>query len=218
MTAQIRARNKAVRLSVEEGGGLSGSTLLALSLFIILLAFFIVLNAISTYSEPKVDQAFESLDTAFSVNLTPQEFEQITADERQQDDTKGKGDSMEDMQGLLQSILPGLDMNLTDDDSGGKVMAVRMKKDRFESLTTQLIPLFIRILNVKDGDADYELFMISYVQDSLDDNAQTSYQILQNYRKEMVDKGLQEDRIALGVELGNPAYMMFQFDKSGGMP
>lgn len=218
MTAQIRARHKAVRLSVEEGGGLSGSTLLALSLFIILLAFFIVLNAISTYSEPKVEDAFESLDTAFSVQLTPKEFEQVTADERQQDDTKGEGDSMEDMEELLQSILPGLDVNLTDDDSGGKVMAVRMKKDRFESLTAQLIPLFIRILNVKDGEGAYELFITSYVQDSLDNDAQISFQILQDYRNEMIRSGLEDNRIALGVELGNPAYMTFRFDKSGGIP
>lgn len=218
MTTHIRTRHKAVRLTTEGGGGLNGSTLLALSLFIILLAFFIVLVSLSSFSEPKVDQAFESLDSAFSIRLPPSEFDQVTADERQQNEMEGEGDSMEDMQNLLQSILPGLDANLTKDSGGSAVMAVLMEKDRFDRLTTQLMPVFIRILNVKDGSGEYELFITSFVADSLDIQAQTSYETLQGYQERMSELGLSEDRIALGIELGNPAMMMFRFDKSAALP
>lgn len=187
--------------------------MLSLSLFIILLAFFIVLTSISTYSEPKVEQAFTSLDITFSTTVPPSPFEKQTSDEREITVGEGRGDSMEEMQDLLKSILPGLSVTLTDGQKTGNVMAVRMEKDRFDRLTAQLIPLFIRILNVKDGNGDYEISIISYVRDSLDEDAQLTFDTLEEYRETLIEKGLSADRIALSVEIGNPAYMLFQFDK-----
>lgn len=196
----------------EEPAALGGSTLLSLSLFIILLAFFIVLTSISSYEETKVKQTFDLLDIAFSTKLDPSEYENNTANENLQYG-KGSGDSLEDMQGVLRSILPGLDVALTDNPNGGKVMAVRMEKNRFDRLTPQLIPLFIRILNIKDGPQDYELAITSYVRDALGEDAELSYEVLQGYREELMEKGLAPNRIALSLDLGNPAMMMFQFDK-----
>lgn len=214
MTAQpdIHQRSKTVRI-VSDSVATGGSILLSLSLFVILLAFFIVLTSISTYSEPKVEQAFTSLDITFSTTVPPSPFEKQTSDEREVTEGEGRGDSMEEMQDLLKSILPGLSVTLTDGQKTGNVMAVRMEKDRFDRLTAQLIPLFIRILNVKDGNGDYEISIISYVRDSLDEDAQLTFDTLEGYRETLIEKGLSADRIALSVEIGNPAYMLFQFDK-----
>lgn len=213
MTEGIEHRKKR-KQSAEGGSAFGGSTLLSLSLYIILLAFFIVLNAISEYSEPKVKQAFDSIDMAFATDLMPPEFAALMQD--QSEPEQGGGDSMEGMQNLLKSILPGLDVSLTGGQDDGHVMAVRMEKDKFERLTPQLIPLFIRILNVKDGNETYELFITSYVRNSLNEEAKYSFSILQDYKDQMVKKGLASNRIALGVELGNPAYMLFRFDKRMG--
>ena len=113
------------------GGGSQTSVLMSLALFIILLAFFIVLNAVSQYSEPKVSKAFSSLDVAFDKNIVPTTSEKEILDDRAENE-EGQGDSIEDIQGALRSVLPGLDVNLTDDPNGGKVMAIRIKKDHFE--------------------------------------------------------------------------------------
>ena len=145
--------------------------------------------------------------------MPPSPFEKQTSDEREIVEGEGRGDSMEEMQDLLKSILPGLSVTLTDGQKTGNVMAVRMEKDRFDRLTAQLIPLFIRILNVKDGNGDYEISIISYVRDSLDEDAQLTFDTLEGYRETLIEKGLSADRIALSVEIGNPAYMLFQFDK-----
>ncbi len=213
MQQPVRQRHKNGRITEDSGGAIGGSTLLSLSLFIILLAFFIVLNGISTYSQPKMQQAFSSLDITFSSDIPPSPFEQSSADERERQNGKGEGESMEEMQELLQSLLPGLSVILTEGGVAGNVMAVRMEKNRFDRLTPQLIPLFIRILNVKDGPQDYELTITSYVRDPLDVSARLSFQNLQKYRDLLMDKGLAADRISLAVDVGNPAFMMFQFDK-----
>ena len=208
----IRQKYKPERMS-EEGGAIGGSTLLSLSLFIILLAFFIVLTSMSTYSESKVEKAFDSLDLAFATKLTRSEYDKEMSDERIKFG-KGNGDSLEDVTGVLRSILPGVDASLTENPNGGKVMAVRMSKDQFDRLTPQLIPLFVRILNIKDGPQDYDLTITSYVRDSLNPKAEFSYNVIQGYRNELINKGLSAERISLSIDLGNPAIMLFQFEKA----
>jgi len=191
---------------------MDAATLLSLSLFILLLAFFIVLNAISNYSQPKVDAAFDSLDIAFTANIRPAEAEQQTPDETQEAED-GEGDSIEDIQGVLRSILPGLDMDLTDDPNGGKTMAIRMKKDMFDRLSPQLIPVFARVLNIKDGEGDYNILVTSYVRNVMTNSARQSYAVLRGYGTEMTAKGIAPNRMHLALENGNPAFMQFRFER-----
>ena len=86
-----------------------------LSIFIILLAFFIVLNGLSQYSEPKVGQALESLENAFSQSILPEITDKSSMDEREQN-SEGQGDAVKELQGVLKSLLPNLDIrhDLTD--------------------------------------------------------------------------------------------------------
>jgi hypothetical protein len=193
--------------------GQGGSILLSLSLFIILLAFFIVLNTVSNFSEDKVEGAFASLDLAFAERFAETQFEAETADDRSQDNVN-EGDSLESMEAMLQSILPGLSVELTENSITGQTMAVRMEKDRFDRLSNQLIPVFVRILNIKDGEKDYNLSIISYVRDPLSGRARASLDELLTYEQRFVDAGLNAERFNITLSKGNPAYFQFQFDKA----
>ena len=53
-----------------DSGGSSGGQLLAMSLFIMLLAFFIVLNAISNYENSKVKPVLQSIELTFASKIT----------------------------------------------------------------------------------------------------------------------------------------------------
>lgn len=198
----------------DSGGGSQGSVVLSLSLFIILLAFFIVMNAISEYSSSKVEGAFSSIDMAFARQVVDTDFQKQNADETAEAQD-GEGDSLESIQGVLRSILPGLDSALTDNPRGGQIMGVRMKKDQFDRLSTRLIPVFDRILNVKDGRGDYNLNITSYVRDPIARSSRLSYNVISQYRIVMVDGGLNPSRVSLAVEKGNPAFLMFEFYKDG---
>ncbi len=200
-------------LNDERGNSSQGSVILSLALFIILLAFFIVMNAISNYSAEKVDGAFSSLDYAFSQNILRVK-EQFQNNDENANEEKGEGDSLEDIQGTLRAILPGLEMVLTSDSNGGDVMAIRMKKDMFDRLSTRIIPVFVRILNVKDGPKLYDLVVTSYVRDPFAKSSGLSFRVLQTYRDDFINEGISKNRLILAVEKGNPAFLQFRFYKA----
>jgi hypothetical protein len=200
-------------LNDERGSTAQGSVILSLALFIILLAFFIVMNAVSNYSEKKVDGAFASLDYAFSQNIL-RDDQQLQNNAENTKREKGAGDSIEDIQGTLRAILPGLDMELTSDPNGGQVMAIRMKKDMFDRLSNRLIPVFVRILNVKDGRGVYNLALTSYVRDPLAKSSGLSFGVLQTYRDDFINGNIARKRLLLSLEKGNPAFLQFRFYKA----
>ncbi len=209
----IRQRHKVLD---DIQAALSGSTLLALSLFIILLAFFIVLNAISHFAQPKVDAAFDSLDLTFAANILPNPAQEEIMAENQPDEG-GEGDSLEDMQDILRSILPGLNVQLNDNPTAGQTMAIRIQKEQFEKLSKQLIPLIVRIMNIKDNDQEFYVKVTSYVRNPLSEDARKSINIIDFYKDEMAQRGITGPRIKLAIERGNPAFLSFEFRKGRGL-
>ena len=186
------------------------SLVLGLSLFIMLLAFFIVLNGLSEFSEPKVGAAFESLDTAFAKNILVTEFSENSADERESD-AGGAGDSVEELQGILRSILPNLNLNVSPDSGGGNQMVIRMKKGQFAKLSKSMMPVFVRILTQKDQTQSYGVTFTSYVRDPMAREAVTSFKFIDRYVGKMVAAGLPRYRASLSVEKGNPSMMSIGF-------
>lgn len=187
------------------------SLVLGLSLFIILLAFFIVLNGLSQYSEPKVGRALESLETAFAQTILPSETEKSSMDERAQDDT-GQGDAVKELEGVLKSLLPNLNMVANPNSNGGSTMAVRMEKGQFERLSNNLIPLFVRILTEKDAELSYGLTFTSYVRNPFGPKAIDSLNMLNGYMNDMLNAGLPSNRMGLNIDQGNPAIIMITFE------
>ena len=188
-----------------------GALLLGLSLFIILLAFFIVLNGLSQYSEQKVGRAIESLETAFSQSIITTPSEKSSMNESQGGDT-GQGDSIKELQGVLQSILPNLNMQSNPNPNGGSVMAIRMEKNQFERMSNNLIPLFARILNEKDSTFSYGVSFTSYVRDPASEQANQSFSVLNKYHERMVGLGVSPSRLSMILTRGNPAIIMFTFE------
>jgi len=94
------------RRRIERGERKSLATqYLSLSLFIMLLAFFIVLNAISQYEEEKVNTVVESLEGAFSSKITQKEDFQpsVTASPEH---SVGEGNTPERLEALFKSRIP----------------------------------------------------------------------------------------------------------------
>jgi len=82
------------------------SQLLALSLFIMLLAFFIVLNAISNFEETRYKPIMSSLGQTFASRVTHQEnFEPSVAPS--EDESISEGSTLERMRALFSGQIPG---------------------------------------------------------------------------------------------------------------
>ena len=77
-----------------------GNQYLGLSLFIMLLSFFIVLNALSDFKDIKADPVISSLSMAFSANPVGEREHQSIQQAESTNDT-GKGDALDRIQGVF---------------------------------------------------------------------------------------------------------------------
>lgn len=101
---------------------------LSLALFLMLLSFFIVMNAMSSFEDFKSKPVINSLSLAFS-NHTPDKKEDPVLEETLRV-TKGEGDTLESVEGLFSSHISGFKATR---NRLGTVMHVRTDVGAFEN-------------------------------------------------------------------------------------
>lgn len=100
---------------------------LALSMFIMLLSFFIVLNSMSNYEEEKKQNVLESLNVAFATaKITEDEAPETKEDPAQ---SRRKGQVLDNIEDLFNANITGLEAQR---DSLGRVMTITMPVWKFE--------------------------------------------------------------------------------------
>lgn len=100
------SRRRRRRISAEGANG-NSLTLMNLSLFIMLLAFFIVLNAISSFEEVKKYPVVESVKLAFSTDAIREDVKPSVAPDEQQ--SIHQGDTIERIDALFESQISSYD-------------------------------------------------------------------------------------------------------------
>jgi hypothetical protein len=106
-----------------------GNHFLSLSLFVILLCFFIVLNTYSNYDKTKSGSVLDSLNLAFSnevgsVGVLSTQFDQQVAD-----GSSSQGSVMERVRGVFSARIPALEASM---NRFGNEMRVRVPRADFE--------------------------------------------------------------------------------------
>lgn len=116
------------KINTDTGGGM-GQHLLGLSLFIMLLAFFIVLNAISSFEQTKVRPVIDSLGQTFASRIDAAGNEQPspTAESTQSD---GEGDTLDRLEALFRAQLPSADLTVSKNRG---IMFARVSYSDFEA-------------------------------------------------------------------------------------
>ena len=84
-----------------------GGRLMGLSLFFMLLAFFMVLNAISTYEEAKSKPIMGALNYTFNTKVLPSEEVMPSVSENEDVKSTGQGDTLERMKALFNGQIAG---------------------------------------------------------------------------------------------------------------
>ena len=106
---------------------------LSLALFLMLLSFFIVMNALSTFEDSKSKPVVSSVVAAFSTQIINKDREKsATAPEvtTPDDDTIGQGDTLESLEGLFDAHVSGFEVAR---NRFGTVMHVRTSVGSFEN-------------------------------------------------------------------------------------
>ncbi len=164
----------------------SASQLMGLSLFIMLLAFFIVLNAISSFEERKVDPALTSIGEAFGTKINLNVGGAMMPAPSVRPDPAAsihEGDTLDRMEALFRAEIAGLDdADITINKSLG-VMHVRLDyTDLRESILAVgqkklepgmsipefgfFMPTLVSMLKSAERDHPYRIDMIYNIKES----------------------------------------------------
>jgi len=157
--------------------GMKSGQLLALALFLMLLAFFIVLNAISSFEEVKVTPAMQSLGQTFGTkydNLIIMEVTGTQPSEKEHiDESTGEGSTVEKMQALFESEIAGHKAQINKSDGTlffkapyDEFLDMIMSKEFREANVTSekaeqaFTPTFISLLRQEERGRPYRLHII----------------------------------------------------------
>ena len=110
------------------------SQVLALSLFVMLLAFFIVLNSISTYEESKARSVLDSLEYAFASKITERGDVRPSVTESVEQSIYD-GDTIDRINALFQAQIPAYEATI---NKKRGMMHIRVTRDDFETAVNAL--------------------------------------------------------------------------------
>ena len=224
-------RRRRRKLQSAQGSNSSPTQLMNLSLFIMLLAFFIVLNAISSFEEVKSKPILQSLEMTFSTSAQRPDIKpSVTPDPLKE---IHEGDTIDRLDALFKAQLKNFD---TTKSRLSGVMMVEVDLEEFEKgifeigqtrLTPQnrrtpperyFLPTLVSILQSDQQGIPYRMDMIYHS----DQNPPR----LQNRKpREMIDvvdrvgrlaqkiedSGMPQNLISVGVREGNPKKMTLFF-------
>jgi len=178
--AKVRRR----RRSVSTGDAKSvSSQLLGLSLFIMLLAFFIVLNAISSYEETKVRPIMQSLGYTFASDMVDPSREDEPSVSEDEAKSIEEGDALERIKALFASQIPGYEAALSHrtgalyvkvpyDDFEAAVMALgqrnalQQEEKNAQFLKGFFLPTLIALMKTDSMGMPYRMDMVLNLSDN----------------------------------------------------
>lgn len=205
-----------------------------LSLFIMLLAFFIVLNAISSFQEDKASKVRRSVERAFTV--------QVMEDNERSSVTEGKaqsvneGNSFDRLEALFQSQLSGFDS--TKDLSRG-IMMVEVDYTRFKEAINVLnqqdltqtptrdetrgnffLPTLSSIMqaNINGAPTRMEIYLHvnqnpGILQNEQPRDVRIKTNILGEFSRKLENQGVPEKLVNIGMIQGDPQKIKLVFRK-----
>lgn len=197
----------------------NGAVALFLALYLLLLAFFILLNTISTFEEVKTREVQESLSSAFAAILPPTTSLQTVTS------IDGPVVAAEDVQKKLgQLFQTAIKVVRVEVIQPGKLMEVIMHVDQLFDPNSILIRErqadFVKelasVLADDEGYASYELEMVmgSDIGSKGEIDVATNLQIARagSFARELVDAGAPENHIYVGIDPGaDPFIVTFRF-------
>lgn len=122
----MRSRRRQGSAGTEKG---LGSQLLGLSLFVMLLAFFIVINSISSYQDGKIKPVLQSLEYAFASKVAAYDSDRPSTTESEEISLH-EGDTLDRLKALFTAQIPS--NRITVNKTKG-TMHVRVKMEELES-------------------------------------------------------------------------------------
>ena len=174
---------------------------LALAMFIMLLAFFIVLNAISEFEEQKVTPVLSSIEKAFTggsdilpPKVTASQGEQPSDNETNEDKESTKeGSTLDEIEGFFSAQIPGLDSEKVSDEG---TFIVHAKEPVLKFAVDHIEDTMVNPYIVKKEGFDYFLGGVLYLMVNNEKYKNYHIDIFLNTRKEPASNGFSKSKEA----------------------
>ncbi len=205
---------------------------LALSLFIMLLSFFIILNALSNFQEIKSRPVLNSLAAAFSNDEPKEVFAPSTVQSIQQ--SIQEGDTLDKLEQVFNAHITGVKIQK---NRLGTMMHISMPLKQFESSLLaparnrafssdrlgepgSFVSTLISLMQTKETDIPYRMDMIlNTKRDPAAALTNSSEEIRQDMRKisilskKLEDSGLEKKLLSAGLERGEVGMIDIYFSR-----
>ncbi|MCB9996497.1 MAG: flagellar motor protein MotB [Rhodospirillales bacterium] len=209
--------------------------LLGLSLFIMLLAFFIVLNAISSYEETKIKPVMESLGYTFSSRMEAANIEDHPSMREDDDTSINEGDTVDRIKALFTAQIPSHEavvshtkgvmyMRLPFEDFEAAVMAVGQrnaldqKQESAKFLSGFFLPTLVALMKTDTVSAPYRMDILLNIEENPAQLQNQQPKKLSAVMKQMSrlaakieDAGLSTKLISTGLQKGRPGMVELLF-------
>lgn len=220
------------RRRMQISGSSGGAHLLNLSLFLMLLAFFIVLNSVSSFDESKYRPILENLQMTFASTVQPSR-ETATSVTPNPLQSINEGETIDRIEALFNAQISGF--SATKSGSRG-VMVVRVSLEEFDravtspgqidvtrtqsagTLQTFFVPTLISLIQAKESGAPYRMDMIFHTADSPALLYNSDPRALEEARRQaalyagiLERAGLDADVMGLAIMQGDPQFLTLSF-------
>ncbi len=214
-------RNRRKSIDEQSAGGLAGQ-LLGLSLFIMMLAFFIVLNSISSFDEAKVQPMTGSLEQAFATKIDPTQ-NQGPALHKSDAMGFGEGKTLTQVEGLFKAELTNVE-TMTSSQQG--VMYMRLPRVGFENTLNAIgrgeKPRFLTtlasLLRSDQRAVTYQMEILYNLSDNparlfnrQPQELEAAIQSVAAAAEKIEAAGLPARQIRVGLQKGNPEFVELMF-------
>lgn len=209
----------------------NGLQLLTLSLFIMLLAFFIVLNALSSFEEVKVKPIIDSVSSAFSGEV--QRVDKAPSVTPNPENSVNEGETVERLDALFtaeiatfdatKSVRTGIMNVVLSKEDFAKAMKASGQEDltkvqNVSGLKTYFLPTLVSVLQSDRQGRPYRMDIVFHTKDnpSLLQNSdpavlRAAMRDVAVYANILEKSGMPENLIGIAVEKGDPATVALFF-------
>lgn len=224
---------RSARRRIQESPPQGGTLLLNLSLFLMLLSFFIILNNVSTFEEEKYRPVMQSLRSTFSTTVMRRDDAanpSVTPDPLQ---SINEGQTIERIDALFRAQITGFQAETS---MARGVMAVSMKLEEFDravnspaqidltqrayggGLQTFFVPTLVSLIQAREQGTPYRMDMVFHTADApallfnSDPRAlETFRQKAASYAAMLEAAGLPPALIGVAMMQGDPATISLIF-------
>lgn len=207
---------------------------LTLSMFIMLLSFFIILNALASFDDDKSKPVVKSLSLAFSTKeIADDEIANSTIEDVTEEQSFKEGSTIDKIQGLFETQISGIEAR---QNRFGTEMYIRMPINDFEDAIMEpisnqrtksgvprvgnvLVPVLTSLLQGnEDAENMYQMDMLIGVEDNparlMNQSLQDMNTVIDQsamFAKRFEESGLPKEYITAGVRKGPVGFVDLHF-------